>query len=57
MEKPERAKRFLQIIELLKGLSDEERKEMLEMVGDIYCPHCGICQPVDGQQCQCWNDE
>jgi hypothetical protein len=44
------------ITDLLKPLNYEQRLEVLAIVGEEYCRHCGGSQPLHGI-CQCWNDE
>lgn len=44
-----------ELINQLKTLDDERRKEFLDFLSEYMCMHCGSW--TNGRSCHCWNDD
>ena len=45
------------ILGYIFGLSREGRVSLFERARVLWCPGCGVKQPMEGRPCQCQNDE
>ena len=48
---------MMQIIQVLCGLTPEDRVEALALIGNTYCLGCGYPVPQEGEYCNCKIDE
>jgi hypothetical protein len=40
---------------IMKGMTEQQRKDLFCLLYDQYCGHCG--REKKGHRCSCWNDE
>lgn len=55
----DRPKTIHRIWDDLEVMTDEQRKQFMTDLSNIFCQHCGRLYAPDDKErnCQCWNDE